>query len=153
MKKYLLVLGIFFIGNNTINAQFYSDLNFNINDSLKLVASTNSNYKKVDILINIGWRYIYSNGDTAIKYFKISDEIAFKSKEELQLRRVYNNIAAAYNQTIGNYPLGLHYGTEALKLGNKLNLSDSLMRNTYFHLGQCYAYLHNKDLALKYLIY
>ena len=152
MKKYLLVLGIFFIGNNTINAQFYSDLNFNINDSLKLVASTNSNYKKVDILINIGWRYIYSNGDTAIKYFKISDEIAFKSKEELQLRRVYNNIAAAYNQTIGNYPLGLHYGTEALKLGNKLNLSDSLMRNTYFHLGQCYAYLHNKDLALKYLI-
>jgi len=152
MKKYLLVLGIFFIGNNTINAQFYSDLNFNINDSLKLVASTNSNYKKVDILINIGWRYIYSNGDTAIKYFKIAEEIAFKSKEELQLRRVYNNIAAAYNQTIGNYPLGLHYGTEALKLGNKLNLSDSLMRNTYFHLGQCYAYLHNKDLALKYLI-
>jgi len=152
MKKYLLVLGIFIVGMNNVNAQFFSNLNFNINDSLKLVASTNSNPKKISILDNIAWRYMYSKGDTAIKYLKIAEDIAFKSKEENLLYDVLNDISSTYNQTIGNYPLGLHYATEALKLGNKLDLPDSLMRKAYFNLGQCYAYLHNKDLALKYLI-
>ena len=73
MKKYLLVLGIFIFGMNNVKAQFYSNLNFNINDSLKLVASTNSNPKKIDILMNIGERFMWANGDTAIKYFKIAD--------------------------------------------------------------------------------
>ena len=152
MKKYLLALGIFIFGMNNVKAQFFSNLNFNINDSLKLVASTNSNPKKISILDNIAWRYMYSKGDTAIKYLKIAEDIAFKSKEENLLYDVLNDISSTYNQTIGNYPLGLHYATEALKLGNKLDLPDSLMRKAYFNLGQCYAYLHNKDLALKYLI-
>jgi serine phosphatase RsbU (regulator of sigma subunit) len=152
MKKYLLVIGIFIFGMNNVKAQFYSNLNFNINDSLKLVASTNSNPKKISILDNIAWRYMYSIGDTAIKYLKIAEDIAFKSKEENLLYDVLNDISSTYNQTIGNYPLGLHYATEALKLGNKIDLPDSLMRKAYFNLGQCYAYLHNKDLALKYLI-
>ena len=135
MKKYLLVLGIFIVVMNNVNAQFFSNLNFNINDSLNLVASTNSNPKKISILDNIAWRYMYSKGDTAIKYLKIAEDIAFKSKEENLLYDVLNDISSTYNQTIGNYPLGLHYATEALKLGNKLDLPDSLMRNAYFNLG------------------
>ena len=51
MKKYLLVLGFFIAGMNQVNAQYYDNLNFNINDSLKLVASTNSAAKKIDILM------------------------------------------------------------------------------------------------------
>ena len=55
MKKYLLVLGFIIAGMNQLNAQYYSDLNFNVNDSLKLVASTNSNSKKIDILLNYSY--------------------------------------------------------------------------------------------------
>ena len=70
MKKYLLVLGFFIAGMNQLNAQYYDNLNFNINDSIKLVASTKSAAKKIDILMNIGYRYEWSKGDSAIIYFK-----------------------------------------------------------------------------------
>ena len=151
MKKYLLVLGIFIVGMNNVKAQFYSNLNFNINDSLKLVASTNSNPKKIDILMNIGKRFMWANGDTAIKYFKIAQQIATDSKDDKGLFQAFGNISTTYNQTIGNYPLGLHYATEQLKLGTKLNLNDSLMRNAYYNLTFSYSYLQNKEQGLKYL--
>jgi hypothetical protein len=151
MKKYLLVLGIFIFGMNNVKAQFYSNLNFNINDSLKLVASTNSNPSKIDILMNIGERFMWANGDTAIKYFKLAEDIAVLSKDDALLFYAYTRISTTYNQTIGNYPLGLHYATEQLKLGTKLNLNDSLMRNAYYNLTFSYSYLQNKELGLKYL--
>ena len=151
MKKYLLVLGIFIVGMNNVKAQFYSNLNFNINDSLKLVASTNSNPKKIDILMNIGERFMWANGDTAIKYFKIAQQIATDSKDDKGLFQAYGNISMTYNQTIGNYPLGLHFATEQLKLGTKINLNDSIIRNAYYNLTFSYSYLQNKEQGLKYL--
>ena len=45
------------------------DLKFNLSDSLKLVESSNSYQKKVDILMNIGIRYEWSKGDSAIIYW------------------------------------------------------------------------------------
>lgn len=151
MKKYLLIIGIFIFGMNNIKAQFYSNLNFNINDSLKLVASTNSNPKKIDILMNIGSRFMWANGDTAIKYFKIAQQIATDSKDDKRLFKALANISTTYNKTIGNYPLGLHFATEQLKLGTKINLNDSLMRRAYYNLTLSYSYLKNKELGLKYL--
>ena len=151
MKKYLLIIGIFIFGMNNIKAQFYSNLNFNINDSLKLVASTNSNPKKIDILMNIGERFMWANGDTAIKYFKLAQQIATDSKDDKGLFQAFNNISMTYNQTIGNYPLGLHFATEQLKLGTKINLNDRLMRNAYYNLTFSYSYLQNKEQGLKYL--
>ena len=151
MKKYLLVIGILVFGMNNVKAQFYSNLNFNINDSLKLVASTNSNPKKIDILMNIGKRFMWANGDTAIKYFKLAQQIATDSKDDKGLFQAFNNISMTYNQTIGNYPLGLHFATEQLKLGTKINLNDRLMRNAYYNLTFSYSYLQNKEQGLKYL--
>ena len=151
MKKYLLIIGIFIFGMNNIKAQFYSNFNFNINDSLKLVASTNSNPKKIDILMNIGKRFMWANGDTAIKYFKLAQQIATDSKDDKGLFQAFNNISMTYNQTIGNYPLGLHFATEQLKLGTKINLNDRLMRNAYYNLTFSYSYLQNKEQGLKYL--
>lgn len=151
MKKYLLVIGILVFGMNNVKAQFYSNLNFNINDSLKLVASTSSNPKKIDILLNVAYRYMWSQGDTAIKYLKIAQQIATDSKDDKGLFQAYNYISMTYNQTIGNYPLGLHFATEQLKLGTKINLNDRLMRNAYYNLTFSYSYLQNKELGLKYL--
>jgi serine phosphatase RsbU (regulator of sigma subunit) len=94
---------------------------------------------------------MWSQGDTAIKYLKLAEDIAIKSKNERSLFKVYFAISATYNQTLGNYPLGLHFATEQLKLGKKLNLPDSGMRNAYYNLTFSYAYLKNKDLAYKYL--
>ena len=151
MKKYLLALGIFIFGMNNVKAQFYSNLNFNINDSLKLVASTSSNPKKIDILLNVAYRYMWSQGDTAIKYLKIAQQIATDSKDDKGLFQAYSYISMTYNQTIGNYPLGLHFATEQLKLGTKINFNDSLMRTAYYNLAFSYSYLQNKELGLKYL--
>ena len=150
MKKYLLVIGILVFGMNNVKAQFYSNLNFNINDSLKLVASTSSNPKKIDILLNVAYRYMWSQGDTAIKYLKIAQQIATDSKDDKGLFQAYNYISMTYNQTIGNYPLGLHFATEQLKLGTKINLNDILMRNAYYNLTFSYSYLQNKEQGLKY---
>ena len=75
MKKYLLVLGIFIFGMNNVKAQFYSNLNFNINDSLKLVASTNSNPKKIDILMNIGERFMWANGILLLNILKLPNKL------------------------------------------------------------------------------
>ena len=151
MKKYLLALGIFIFGMNNVKAQFYSNLNFNINDSLKLVASTSSNPKKIDILLNVAYRYMWSQGDTTIKYLKIAQQIATDSKDDKGLFQAYSYISMTYNQTIGNYPLGLHFATEQLKLGTKINFNDSLMRTAYYNLAFSYSYLQNKELGLKYL--
>ena len=152
MKKTLLVV-IFFITFITIvNAQYYSNLNFSLNDSLLVVKNTEDNSVKLRVLGNIGGRYIWSQGDTAIKYFKLAEEIAIASKDELSLYKIYGNISNTYTFTLGNYPLGLHIATEQLKLGNKLNLNDSLMRRVYYNLTFSYAHLENKDLAFKYIV-
>jgi serine phosphatase RsbU (regulator of sigma subunit) len=151
MKKYLLVLGIFIFGMNNVNAQYYSNLNFSLADSLAAVKNTNDHSQKIDILINVGQRYMWANGDTAIKYFKLAEDIAVISKDDALLFNVYSMIAMTYNQTIGNYPLGLHFATEQLKLGTRLNLSDSLMRTAYYNLTFSYSYLQNKELGLKYI--
>ncbi len=152
MKKYLFVFSFFMLVGTSLKAQLYSDLNFSLKDSLNLVATTNSNSQKIYILLNIGSRYMYSNGDTAIKYFIAAERIAIDTKENILLLWVYSNISETYSGTIGNYPLGLHYAIEELKLGIKINVVDSLMRYAYFDLALCYAFLHNKELGLKYLI-
>ena len=139
-------------GITIVNAQFYSNLNFSLNDSLLVVKNTEDNSVKLRVLGNIGFRYMFSQGDTAIKYFKLAEEIAIASKDELSLYKIYGNISNTYTFTLGNYPLGLHIATEQLRLGNKLNLNDSLMRRVYYNLTFSYAHLENKDLAFKYIV-
>jgi len=116
MKK-IIILFLFILPLNYLNAQFYKDLKFNLSDSLKLVESSNS-------------------------YDNILEFIAM------------SHISMTYNQTIGNYPLGLHYATESGKLANKTsNMPDSIKINWYnYNLTFSYGYLHNKELALKNLV-
>jgi len=152
MKKTLLIVIFLVSGITIVNAQYYSNLNFSLNDSLLVVKNTEDNSVKLRVLGNIGGRYIWSQGDTAIKYFKLAEEIAIASKDELSLYKIYGNISNTYTFTLGNYPLGLHIATEQLKLGNKLNLNDSLMRRVYYNLTFSYAHLENKDLAFKYIV-
>jgi serine phosphatase RsbU (regulator of sigma subunit) len=153
MKKYLLVLGIFILGINNIEAQYYSNLKFSLTDSLAAVKNTNDNAKKIHILINVGQRYMWANGDTAIKYFKIAQQIATVNNDDQGLFRAYVNIAMTYNQTIGNYPLGLHYSTESMKVSKRIdNIPDTVIFYSNYNLAFSYAYLHNNQLAFKYLM-
>ena len=153
MKKYLLVLGIFIFGMNNVEAQYYSNLNFSLSDSLAAVKNTNDNTKKIHILINVGQRYMWANGDTAIKYFKIAQQIATVNNDDQGLLRAYANIAMTYNQTIGNYPLGLHYATESMKVSKRIdNIQDTVIFYSNYNLAFSYAYLHNNQLAFKYLM-
>ncbi len=151
MKKIVLVVISFFFSIAIVNAQLSPGSNFNLADSLLAVNNTQDNAKKINILFNIGKKYAFSQGDTAIKYLKLAEEIAVKSKNDRSLFTAYWYISVTYNQTLGNYPLGLHFATEQLKIGQKLNLPDSVMRNAYYNLTFSYAYLKNKDLAFKYL--
>jgi serine phosphatase RsbU (regulator of sigma subunit) len=152
MKKTLLIVIFLVSGITLVNAQFYTNLNFSLTDSLLVVKNTEDNSVKLRVLGNIGYRYIWSQGDSAIKYFKIGEEIAIVSKDERALYRIYGSISGTYSFTLGNYPLALHFATEQLKLGKKLNLPDSVMRSAYNNLTFSYAHLNNKDLAFKYII-
>ena len=151
MKKIVLVAYFFIACISIVNAQLSPGSNFNLTDSLLAVNNAQDNSKKIDILYRVAGKFMWSQGDTAIKYLKLAEEIAIKSKNERSLFKVYFGISATYNQTLGNYPLGLHFATEQLKLGKKLNLPDNEMRNAYYNLTFSYAYLKNKDLAFKYL--
>lgn len=152
MKK-IIILFLFILPLNYLNAQFYKDLKFNLSDSLKLVESSNSYEKKVDILMNIGYRYEWSKGDSAIIFFNKAAEIAKQNKDKTLEFIAMSNISMTYNQTIGNYPLGLHYATESGKLVNKIsNLTDSIRTFYNYNLTFSYGYLHNKELALKNLV-
>ena len=152
MKK-IIILFLFILPLNYLNAQFYKDLKFNLSDSLKLVESSNSYQKKVDILMNIGIRYEWSKGDSAIIFFNKAAEIAKQNKDKTLEFIAMSNISMTYNQTIGNYPLGLHYATESGKLVNKIsNLTDSIRTFYNYNLTFSYGYLHNKELALKNLV-
>ena len=153
MKK-IIILFLFILPLNYLNAQFYKDLKFNLSDSLKLVESSNSYEKKVDILMNIGYRYEWSKGDSAIIFFNKAAEIAKQNKDNILEFIAMSHISMTYNQTIGNYPLGLHYATESGKLANKTsNMPDSIKINWYnYNLTFSYGYLHNKELALKNLV-
>ena len=150
MKK-ILILFVFILPLNYLNAQFYKDLKFSLTDSLNLIESSTSYEKKVDILMNIGIRYEWSKGDSAIIFFNKASEIAKQNKDKILEFIAMSHISMTYNQTIGNYPLGLHYATESGKLANKTsNMPDSLKRNWYnYNLSFSYAYLHNKELATK----
>ena len=152
MKK-IIILFLFILPLNYLNAQFYKDLKFNLSDSLKLVESSNSYQKKVDILMNIGIRYEWSKGDSAIIFFNKAAEIAKQNKDNILEFIAMSHISMTYNQTIGNYPLGLHYATESGKLVNKIsNLTDSIRTFYNYNLTFSYGYLHNKELALKNLV-
>jgi serine phosphatase RsbU (regulator of sigma subunit) len=152
MKK-IIILFLFILPLNYLNAQFYKDLKFNLSDSLKLVESSNSYEKKVDILMNIGYRYEWSKGDSALIYFNKAAEIAKQNKDKTLEFIAMSNISMTYNQTIGNYPLGLHFATESGKLVSKIsNLSDSIRTFYNYNLTFSYGYLHNKELALKNLV-
>lgn len=150
MKK-IIILFVFILPLNYLNAQFYKDLKFSLTDSLNLIESSTSYEKKVDILMNIGIRYEWSKGDSAIIFFNKASEIAKQNKDKILEFIAMSHISMTYNQTIGNYPLGLHYATESGKLANKTsNMPDSLKRNWYnYNLSFSYAYLHNKELATK----
>ena len=120
MKKILLVAFFFIACISIVNAQLSPGSNFNLTDSLLAVNNTHDNAKKIDILFNVAKKFAFSQGDTAIKYLKLAEDIAIKSKNERSLFKVYFGISVTYNQTLGNYPLGLHFATEQLKLGIKL---------------------------------
>jgi len=149
MKKFI-VLCLFIVPFNYLNAQYYKDLEFNLSDSLKLVENSKSYEKKIDILMNIGMRYQWAKGDTAILYFNKAIDVAKQNNDQILEFIAISNISMTLNQTIGNYPLGLHYATESIKLANKIsNFSDSLRGWYYYNLSFSYGYLHNKELATK----
>jgi len=149
MKK-IFILCLFILPLNYLSAQYYKDLEFNLSDSLKLIENSKSYEKKVDILMNIGMRYEWSKGDTAIIFFNKASEIAKQNNDAALLFIAMSHISMTYNQTIGNYPLGLHYATESMKIANKTsNLSDSVKTFYNYNLAFSYGYLHNKELATK----
>ena len=150
MKK-IIILFLLIAPLNYLNAQYYKDLDFNLSDSLKLIENSNSYEKKVDILMNIGMRYQWSKGDTAILYFNKAVDVAKQNNDKILEFIAISNISMTYNQTIGNYPLGLHYATESGKLANTItNIPDTLKSYWYnYNLSFSYGYLHNKELASK----
>ena len=80
MKK-IIILCLFIAPLNYLNAQYYKDLEFTLSDSLKLIENSKSYEKKVDILMNIGMRYEWSKGDSAIIFFNKASEIAKQNND------------------------------------------------------------------------
>jgi sigma-B regulation protein RsbU (phosphoserine phosphatase) len=156
MKKYF-ILCFLILHFHLSNAQFFKDLNFSLSDSLVAIENTTSYERKFEILTNIAYRYQWSKGDSAIIFFNKASKIAKENNDQTRLYMSLSSISSTYNQSIGNYPLGLYYATESRKLVDKLtnvyikdyNIDLNLFHN--YNLAFSYAYLNNKELAYKYL--
>jgi len=156
MKKYF-ILCVLILQFHLSNAQFFKDLNFSLYDSLGAIENTTSYERKFEILMNIAYRYQWSKGDSAIIYFNKASKIAKENNDQTRLYLTLSSISSTYNQSIGNYPLGLYYAIESRKLVDKVinvyisnySLDLNLVHN--YNLAFSYAYLNNKELAYKYL--
>lgn len=158
MKKYF-ILCFLILHFHLSNAQFFSDLNFSLSDSLSVIENTTLYEKKFEIFMHIGQRYQWSKGDSAIIFLNKASKIAEENNDQTRLYIALSNISMTYNQSVGNYPLGLYYATESRKLADKVK-NDYLVGqysqilNNRFHnynLAFSYAYLNNSELAYKYL--
>lgn len=75
MKKYF-ILCFLILHFHLSNAQFFSDLNFSLSDSLSVIENTTSYEKKFEIFMHIGQRYQWSKGDSAIIFLNKASKIA-----------------------------------------------------------------------------
>ncbi len=156
MKKILFTLlfiatfQFVFAGNND---------KINLQDSLKKIENTNDVKVKIRTYFNISGYYNYYKGDSGIYYLTKAEKLALKSKTYEWLPAVYHFLSNVSSAVLSNYPAGLYYAFEQLKVSNicvNQKLVTPVIPNFLVvdyansSIAFSYAFLGNKTKALEY---
>jgi len=154
MKKYFLAL-FFLIG--ILQISFSQDKKSDakatnkikdIRDSVRIILSMPESKDKAKYLYRIGDIYRFSNADSAILYYSLSEKMALKLNYEEFLPTIHTAIGFVYGRLKSNYSRSLYYAILSKKdheaIG-EMSLSDD------FNIMMEYAYMGSKSKVEKLL--
>ena len=126
---------------------------FIFKDMLLELLNRDFNYKKADVLNNLGTSY-YSLGNynKAIEYYKKALEIRINTLDENHpdVASSYNNLGAAYNG-LGDYNKAIYFFEKALEIKiNTLGENHPNVASSYNNLGAAYNDLGDYNKAIEY---
>lgn len=107
------------VGNIYSDSESTAKAILNYKESLELMNNIKNDYKKVNLLMNIGTEYgILENYKTSLEYYFKASDILNVSKNSDQLTSLYNNIGATYSE-LGDIDNSIIYHKKAYKLAIK----------------------------------
>jgi serine phosphatase RsbU (regulator of sigma subunit) len=154
MKKYFLAF-LFFIG--IIQISFAQDKKpetpvaskvKDIRDSVRIILSMPESKVKAKYLSQLGDIYRFSNADSAIFYFSLSEKIALKLNYENFLPAVHKDLSFVYSRLKSNYSRSLYYAILSKKDHEAVGIFDP---SDDFGIMQEYAYMGSKTKVEKLL--
>jgi len=154
MKKYFLAF-LFFIG--ILQISFSQDKKSDvkatnkvkdIRDSVNIILSMPESKDKANYLSRLGDIYRFSNADSAIFYFSLSEKMALKLNYEEFLPTVHQDLSFVYSRLKSNYSRSLYYAILSKKDHEAIGIFDP---SHDFNIMQEYAYMGSKTKVEKLL--
>ena len=154
MKKYFLAL-FFLIG--ILQISFSQDKKSDpkatnkfkdIRDSVGIILSMPESKDKAKYLSRLGDIYRFSNADSAIFYFSLSEKVALKLNYEEFLPTIHNDLSFVYSRLKSNYSRSLYYAILSKKDHEAIGIFDP---SDDFIIMQEYAYMGSKTKVEKLL--
>jgi serine phosphatase RsbU (regulator of sigma subunit) len=154
MKKYFLAF-LFFIG--ILQISFSQDKKSDalatnkvkdIRDSVGIILSMPESKDKAKYLSRLGDIYRFSNADSAIFYFSLSEKVALKLNYEEFLPAIHKDLSFVYSRLKSNYSRSLYYAILSKKDHEAVGIFDP---SDDFGIMQEYAYMGSKTKVEKLL--
>ena len=147
---FILTFQFVFAGNND---------KIHLQDSLNKIEATSDVKVKLATYYNISSYYNYYKGDSGIYYLTKAEKLAIKTKSYEWLPLIYHFLSSVESAVLSNYPAGLYYAFEELKLANiciTKNLETVVIPKflavdyANSSIAFSYAFLGNKSKAMEY---
>lgn len=154
MKKYFLAL-VFFIGimqiafsqDKTPVAPLTNKVK-DIRDSVRIILSMPESKDKANYLSRLGGIYRFSNADSAIFYFSLSEKLALKLNYAEFLPTIHRDLSFIYSRLKSNFSRSLYYIILSKKENEAIGIFDP---SDDFNIMQEYAYMGSKTKVEKLL--
>ena len=119
-----------------------------IRDSVGIILSMPESKDKAKYLSRLGDIYRFSNADSAIFYFSLSEKVALKLNYEEFLPTIHNDLSFVYSRLKSNYSRSLYYAILSKKDHEAIGIFDP---SDDFIIMQEYAYMGSKTKVEKLL--
>ena len=119
-----------------------------IRDSVNIILSMPESKDKANYLSRLGDIYRFSNADSAIFYFSLSEKMALKLNYEEFLPTVHQDLSFVYSRLKSNYSRSLYYAILSKKDHEAIGIFDP---SHDFNIMQEYAYMGSKTKVEKLL--
>jgi serine phosphatase RsbU (regulator of sigma subunit) len=133
---------------------------FNLQDSLKKIESTNDMRTKAEVNLRIAYYYMYMKGDSGLYYLAKVEKISKENDLIDMLPATYSGMFQIESKVTSNYPMALYHAFEGQKYLNQMRdrpidpRENKYARNyddADFDIAYSYAFLGNKEKALEYM--